>query len=236
MAYPEIGKAGELACEGGFRRDHLGLARDRRVSFFSPSSTAESSPLATPRMHGSPLGGSVGGLGPPARSAIANRQGSIVSTGRCPERLRLATAPPWPPRAPRRPSHRFEVSFLPPGRRAAPPPSPTGTGSTVGSSRAASPSNGSQSGGAVPALTLSAEESLEPLYNAAGLTTQMLQNMTRRADAAGELPSDERRRAMLLDALWAQKELLIAENAELDVTNEVIRRHMQAGRDVVASS
>ena len=88
----------------------------------------------------------------------------------------------------------------------------------------------------MPALTLSAEESLEPLYNAAGLTTQMLQNMTRRADAAGELPSDERRRAMLLDALWAQKELLIAENAELDVTNEVIRRHMQAGRDVVASS
>jgi len=65
----------------------------------------------------------------------------------------------------------------------------------------------------------------------------MLDAMTRRSPAgrmgavqspAPELLSDEARRALLLEALQAQKSVLVAENASLAGMNAVIQRHLRS--------
>lgn len=91
--------------------------------------------------------------------------------------------------------------------------------------------------GAAPALAQSQEESLDPLLDAAAVVTSMLDAMTRRSPAgrmgavqspAPELLSDEARRALLLEALQAQKSVLVAENASLAGMNAVIQRHLRS--------
>jgi alpha-D-ribose 1-methylphosphonate 5-triphosphate synthase subunit PhnH len=77
---------------------------------------------------------------------------------------------------------------------------------------------------------------LDPLLDAAAILTNMLDAMTRRGSvgpcsaiqsAAPVLLTDESRRALLLEALEAQKEVLLADNASLAAMNAVVQRHLR---------
>jgi hypothetical protein len=221
--YPEIGTAGAIAYEGGFRREHLMTRRSASCLNMEDDGTysalSSSSDVQEQLQAEAPLNFCVG----PRQPDVANRQGSLVSSGR----FRLAVKPAWTRPTPHRHSRGFEVRALPPGgtRRGAPV-----------SPRRLSPTR-APDGGAAPAPAQTQEECLEPILDAAALTTSLLDASTKRGPAgpegsvqspAAELMSDEARRGLLIEALQAQKSVLMAENARLAAMNAAIQRHLRS--------
>jgi len=73
-----------------------------------------------------------------------------------------------------------------------------------------------------------------PVHEAAQAQTALLSALTSPGPPAA-LPDNASRRALLLTALEAQRELLAADNASLLDANLVLRRHLQVVRGGVAT-
>ena len=213
LEYPDIGTAGAIAVEGGFRREHVKSRRGPSNTLRHDADNASQSPRPEQLQRAS--SDSTLDLRVTKASNVANRQGSLVSNGR----FRLAVKPPWPRPSPRRHSRGFEVRVVP----------------SV-SPRLLSPAKDCDGSSPSSVATHSLDECLDQMIDTAAPMTCALDAVTRHSLALTsrthpmmmpENMSCEKRRSLLLDALAAQKELLLVEKEALVATNAAIRRFLQ---------